>query len=103
LEIELERLATLIRQDGPMPWSSDYFKYRVLGTMPTPFSFEDLMQKVNGVFNEEPPYEEIKDIILELLGQSGHPALLCQRFDLTVDEATNEVRGRKQMFFEPTS
>ena len=101
MEGELERLATLIRQDGPMPWSEDYFKYRVLGTMPTPFSFDDLMNRVNGVFSEEPPYEQIKDIILELLGQGGGHALLRQRFDLTVDETTNEVKGRKQIVFEP--
>jgi type I restriction enzyme, S subunit len=101
IESELERLATLIGQDGPMPWSADYFKYRVLGTMPAPFSFDDLMERVSGVFNEEPPYEEIKGIILGLLGQGGGPALLRQRFDLTVDEGTNEVTGRKQIVFEP--
>ena len=103
LEGELERLATLIREEGPMPWSADYFKYRVLGTMPAPFSFEDLMSRVNGVFGEEPPYEEIKGIILDLLGQGGAPTLLRQRFDLTVDEATNEVGGRKEIVFEPVS
>jgi type I restriction enzyme S subunit len=103
LESELERLATLIRQDGPMPWSADYFKYRVLGTMPARFSFDDLMERVNGVFSEEPPYEEIKDIILELLGQGGEPALLQQRFDLTIDQSTDEVAGSKQIVFEPTS
>ncbi len=103
LEIELERLAALIRQGGPMPWSADYFKYRVLGTIPAPFSFDDLMNRVSGVFSEEPPYEEIKDIILNLLGQGDVPALLRQRFDLTVDEKTNEVTGRKQIVFEPAS
>jgi type I restriction enzyme S subunit len=104
LEGELDRLATLIRQDGPMPWSADYFKYRVLGTMPTPFSFDDLMQRVSGVFDEDPPfYEEIKNIILELLGQGGGPALLRQRFDLAINEDTNEVTGSKQIVFEPAS
>ena len=103
VETELDRLTAQIHQDGPMPWSADYFKYRVLGTMSTPFSFDDLMQKASGFFDGEPHYEEIKDIMLELLGLGGAPALLRQRLDLTVDEATNEVGGRKQIVFEPVS
>lgn len=84
-----------------MPWSADYFKYRVLGTMPLPFTFDDLMDRVDGVFDGEPPYEEIKDIILDLLGRSGAPPLLSQRFDHTIHDSTNEISGRKQIVFEP--
>jgi type I restriction enzyme S subunit len=101
LDSELERLATLIHHEGPMPWSADYFKYRVLGTMPLPFTFDDLMDRVDGVFDGEPPYEEIKDIILDLLGRSGAPPLLSQRFDHTIHDSTNEISGRKQIVFEP--
>jgi type I restriction enzyme S subunit len=101
LENELERLATLIRQDGPMPWSADYFKYRVLGIMPTPFSFDDLMQRVSGVFSEEPPYEEIKDIILELLGQGGGAPLIRQRFGTSTIEETTKAHDYKQIVLEP--
>ena len=103
MEGELERLATLIRKDGPMPWSADYFKYRVLGTMPTPFSFDDLMQRARGYFEGEPHYEEIKDIMLELLGQGESPTILRQRFDLTINEGTNEIFGSKQIVFESVS
>ena len=52
------------------------------------------MQKAESVFDEAPPYEEIKDMILDLLGQGGAPALLRQRFDSL---------GRKEIVFEPTS
>jgi hypothetical protein len=67
-----------------MPWSADYFRYRVLGTMPVPFNFDEVMQRVDGIFSEAPSYEEIKDTFLELLGQAGGPTLLKQRFDLRI-------------------
>jgi type I restriction enzyme S subunit len=103
MESELERLAILLRQDGPMPWSADFFKYRVLGAMHPPFSFDDLMERVSGTFIEEPPYEEMKSIVMDLLGRGVEPALLRQRFDLTINENTGEVGGRKQIVFEPIS
>ena len=46
------------------------------------------MQEAEWVFDEPPPYEEIKDMILELLGQGGGPAILRQRFDLRIDETS---------------
>ena len=38
--------------------SGDYFRYRILELQPTPFSFSDVMQKAESVFNEAPPYEQ---------------------------------------------
>ena len=93
-EAALKKLDDTASKGEPIPWSSDYFKYRILGTQPTPFSFGDVMQKAESVFDEAPPYEEIKDMILDLLGQGGAPALLRQRFDSL---------GRKEIVFEPTS
>ncbi len=103
VEAALRKMDSIIRKDGPQPWSAEYFKYRVLGTLPTPFTFDEVIQRVNGAFDEEPPYEEIKNIIFELLGQDGSPALLRQRFDLRINEKTNEISGRKEIVFEPAS
>ena len=101
VETALQEFDKLLRKDGPMPWSPEYFKYRIVGTMPVPFSFGEIMTRANGTFNEEPPYDEIKDIILELLGKGGRPALLSQKFDLEINDNTNKVSGRKEIVFEP--
>lgn len=103
VEAALKKMDSIIRRDGPQPWSAEYFKYRVLGTLPTPFTFDEVMQRVNGAFDEEPPYEEIKNIIFELLCRDYGPARLRQRFDLQIDEKTNEISGRKEIVFEPAS
>ncbi len=84
-----------------LKWSADYFKYRILGLQPPPFSFDDVMHKAASVFDELPPYEEIKDIILELLGQGGGRTLLSQSFDLHIDANTKEASGRKEIVFGP--
>ena len=60
---------------------SGLLKYRILATQPAPFSFADLMQKAEAVFDEPPRYDAIKDIIFDLLDQDEKPALLRQRFD----------------------
>jgi type I restriction enzyme, S subunit len=101
IEAELEKLDESVRDGEPIPWSADYFKYRILGVQPTPFSFSDVMRKAESVFNEAPPYEEIKGMILEFLGQNGGPARLAQRFDLHIDAKTKEESGRKEIVFEP--
>jgi type I restriction enzyme, S subunit len=101
-ETALKELDVNLRQDGPMAWSADYFRYRILGTMPIPFSFDEVMQRADGVFSEEPPYEVVKEMFLELLSQ-GEPAILRQRFDLQIHAETNEVSGRKEIVFEPNA
>ena len=61
------------------------------------------MQRAEAVFDEPPPYEEIKNMILELLGQGEGQALLNQRFDFQIDANTKEITGRKEIVFEPTA
>jgi type I restriction enzyme, S subunit len=101
-EAALKSLDDTVSKGDLIPWSSDYFKYRVLGTLPAPFSFDEVMQTAESVFDEPPPYEEIKDMFLGLLGQGGRRAILNQRFDLRIDANTKDVSGRKEIVFEPT-
>lgn len=110
IEATLKVLDRTVSKGEPIPWSADYFKYRILATQPAPFSFADLMQKAENVFEEPPPYETIKDIIFDLVGQDEKPALLRQRFDLNeVKETDSDGReissftGRKEIVFEPVS
>jgi type I restriction enzyme S subunit len=96
----LKKLDSLVSERKSISWSADYFKYRILGSQPSVFSFSEVMRKAESVFDESPPYEEIKDMILELLGYGESPALLRQRFDLHIDEETKVVSGRKEIVFE---
>jgi type I restriction enzyme S subunit len=107
-EAALKQLDRQVSKGESIPWSVDYFKYRIVASEPAPFSFANLMRMAETVFDEAPPYEEIKDMIFDLLGQDGQPALLRQRFDLNEvkekDSAGNEVtsfEGRKEIVFEP--
>jgi len=71
----LNDLDGTVSKGEQIPWSADYFKYRILGVQPVPFSFGEVMQKADSVF-DEPSYEEIKDMILDMLGKGGrsrHP------------------------------
>jgi hypothetical protein len=63
-----------------------------LGSQPAPFSFGEIMQRAAAIFEEPPPYEEIKDMILFLLGRNEKGALLEQRFD----------EERKELVLQPT-
>ena len=108
IEVALKSLDLIVSKDLQIPWSADYFKYRILATQPPPFSFSELMQKAEAVFEEPPPYETIRDMIFDLLGQEGQAALLRQRFDLNevkeMDSTGKErisFEGRKEIVFEP--
>jgi type I restriction enzyme S subunit len=96
----LKELDAKVNKGEQIPWSGDYFKYRILGVQPIPFSFAEVMEKAESIF-EELPYEEIKDIIMDLLGKGAAPALLIQTFDLNIDAATKETSGRKEIVFRP--
>jgi type I restriction enzyme S subunit len=101
-EAALKKLDDIVTKGGPIPWSPEYFKYRILGTQSTPFSFSEVMQTVESIFDEA-PYEEIKDMIFGLLGQDGGTAILSQSFDLHIDDETKDVSGRKEIVFGPAS
>jgi type I restriction enzyme S subunit len=101
-ESAVRKLDDTVSRSEPIPWSADYFKYRILGERSAPFTFGEVMQKAESVFDELPPYEEIKDMILELLGQGGGPAVLRQRFE-QVDEKSKEVSGSKEIVFGPAA
>ena len=103
VEAVLTKLDDTVSNSEQIPWSANYFKYRILGAQPTPFSFGEIMQKAESVFDEPPPYEEIKGMILELLGQGDGRALLRQRFDLQIDEISKEVSGSKEIVFGPAA
>jgi hypothetical protein len=100
-EAALKKLDTIVSKGEQIPWSADYFKYRVLGAFPAPFSFGEVMQKAEAVFDAPPPYEEIKDMILNMLEQGEGRAHLEQKFDLHIDAKTKEVSGRKEIVFGP--
>ncbi|WP_334186768.1 restriction endonuclease subunit S [Noviherbaspirillum sp.] len=97
IEAHLEKLDSIVGKGEAIPWSAAYFKYRILGAQSAPFSFNEVMLKAESVFDEPPPYEEIKDIILKLLDQSEGHAILNQSFD----EGTDENPGRKEIIFTP--
>jgi type I restriction enzyme S subunit len=103
IEAALKDLDRIVQAGESISWSPDYFKYRILGTQTAPFGFGELMQKAESVFDEPPPYEEIKDMFLDLLGHGGDHAFLRQSFDLHVDAESKKVSGRKEMVFEPTA
>jgi type I restriction enzyme S subunit len=97
----LRRLDEDLKKNDSIPWSADYFKYRILAVQPLPFSFEDVMQRATAVF-DEPPYKEMKEIVFDLLGKGGSPALLRQFFDLSA-EGAEEGGGRKEIVFGPAT
>jgi type I restriction enzyme S subunit len=99
-EAALKILDDIASKGDPIPWSVDYFKYRILAVQSIPFSFGEVMQKAESVF-EEPSYEEMKDTILELLEKGGGHAILSQSFDLHIDANTKEASGRKEIVFGP--
>lgn len=96
VEATLRNLDDTVSNGAAISWSEDYFKYRILGRQPVPFSFGDVMQKAELVF-EEPPYGQIKDMILNLLGQGGGSPILTQHFD----EGTEEEPGRREILLQP--
>jgi hypothetical protein len=98
----LKELDGTVSKGDLIPWSADYFKYRILAAHPTPFSFGEVMQKVESIF-DEPPYEQIKDMIFDLLGKDDGPAILNQSFDLQINENTKETSGRKEIVFGPAA
>ena len=100
LEPALKKLDRTVSKGDTISWSVDYFKYRILAANSVPFSFADLMQKAEAVFEEPPPYDTIRELIFDLLGQDGKPVLLRQRFDLQTNLDTSEVAGRKEILFE---
>lgn len=100
LKPSLRKLDLAVIKGDPIPWSEDYFKYHILATQPVPFSFTSLMQKAEAVFEEPPPYDTIRELIFDLLGQDGKPVILRQRFDLQTNLETSEVSGRKEILFE---
>jgi hypothetical protein len=102
LEGVLKELDDTVSKDEVISWSADYFKYRILGTQRFPFSFDEVMQKAEAVF-DEPPYEEIKEIVFNLLGKGGGLALLSQSFDLNIDANIKEASGRKAIVFGPAA
>jgi type I restriction enzyme S subunit len=102
VEAALNQLDKTISEGEQIPWSPDYFKFRILGAHEVPFSFGDLMQRAATVF-DDPPYKEIKDMILDLLGRGDGPAILSQSFDLHIDENTKESSGRKEIVFGPAA
>jgi type I restriction enzyme S subunit len=93
IEAILKELDGIVRKGEAIPWSVNFFKYRILGTLPAPFSFSQVMQKAASVFDETPPYDEIKEIILSLLGYGDGHVLLRQRFD----------EARREIVLEPAS
>ncbi|NIE61262.1 MULTISPECIES: restriction endonuclease subunit S [unclassified Burkholderia] len=100
IERELKTLDALIAKGEPIPWSYDYFRYRILGCRETPFSFGDLLKHAKNVFDEPPPYEVIRELISDLLGQNGEAPVLVQRFDYQVDNDTEEAFGRREIVFD---
>lgn len=108
IEADLKRLDSFVNQGEMIPWSADYCKYRILGAKASPFQFAELMQRAEEIFarfhQDEPLlYDRVRDVVFDLLGQDGKPALLRQRFDLQTNEETNEVTGRKELVFEPAT
>jgi type I restriction enzyme S subunit len=103
IEASLIRLDNAVNKGEQIAWSADYFKYRIVGVQPTPFSFGDVVQKAQSIFEESLPYEEIKAMFLELLGQGGGQPVLSQRFDLHIDKETKDGSGRREIVFEPTA
>lgn len=99
-EVELRRLDGALEKGEQISWSRDYFKYRLLARQSCPFSFADLSQRIQSVFTDA-PYEEIKDLILEMLGHGGQPAVLQQRFDLGLGAAGEGASDGKEIVFEP--
>jgi len=70
-----------------IPWSEDFFKYRILGqTLAPPFNFNDIWEAVTYVM-EDASYETVQSKILDYLKQG----ILRQAFD----------ENRKEMVFVP--
>jgi len=108
VEAAIKPLDLVVSQGSTIPWSTDYFKYRIIAAQVAPFSFSDIMQEAEGAFDESPPYEEIKDLIFELLGNGKTSPILRQCFDLqevkeldAEGKETTTFEGRKEIVFEP--
>ncbi|WP_175951445.1 restriction endonuclease subunit S [Burkholderia sp. BCC0405] len=100
IERELKALDARIEKGEPIPWSDDYFRYRVLGRHEIPFSFGDLLKRAKNIFDEPPPYEVIRKLISDLLGQNDQAPVLVQRFDYQIDKDTKEAFGRREIVFD---
>ncbi|WP_175745438.1 type I restriction endonuclease [Burkholderia ambifaria] len=100
VERELKMLDSRVEKGEPIPWSDNYFRYRVLGRHETPFSFGDILKRAKNVFDEPPPYEAIRKLISNLLGQNDQTPVLVQRFDYQIDENTKEAFGRREIVFD---
>ncbi len=94
-ESVLKMLDAAVEKGEHISWSADYFKHRILGTQRVPFSFYDVMQKAEAVFDET-PYNEIRDMILNLLGQDGSSPILTQQFG----EGSADEPGRREILFQ---
>ena len=88
---ELAELDKRLENGESIPWSADYFKYRLLGQQASPVSFADLLNKTAAIFVEQPPYEEIRRMIFELLEPGKGEPLLVQNFDDTRSEIVLEL------------
>lgn len=80
-ELSLKYLDQLIESGDQIQWSAEYFKYRILGAQITSFTFNEVMKKAESVFDEPPPYEEIKDMILNLVSCGEGSFHITQTFD----------------------
>jgi len=91
-EPSLKKLDELIINGEQIRWSADYFKYRILGAQCTVYTFSEIMQKAESIFDEPPPYEEIKSMILNLISFGESNFRITQTFD----------EGRKEVVLKNT-
>lgn len=76
----LKRLDAMVTKTEPIPWSSDYVRYRILPSLETPFTSDQVIQQAETVF-ESIDYDNLRELLFSLLGKNSEPAL-TQRFDL---------------------
>lgn len=80
LEKKLKSQDKAIEENDQIPWSSDYFKFRLLAKQSEEVSITDLMTKAENVFTET-NYNAIRDILFDYLDPSQGKPVLIQTFD----------------------
>ncbi|MDA3833338.1 MAG: restriction endonuclease subunit S [Spirochaetales bacterium] len=90
VEKKLKSQDKIIEEDDQIPWSPDYFKYRLLAKQTAEIVITDLMSEADSIFTE-PNYDAIRDILFDYLDPAHDNPVLAQTFD----------QKRKEIILQP--
>ncbi|GHC56133.1 hypothetical protein GCM10007100_23790 [Roseibacillus persicicus] len=90
VEKKLKSQDKVIEENEQIPWSPDYFKFRLLAKQTEEISITNLMSQAESIFTE-PNYDAIRDILFDCLDPAQGAPFLTQTFD----------ENRKEIILQP--